>query len=309
MLETGLIGSRFVHFVAALSLLGAALFPLYIFRGQTQALAIDHPRLVRRIRWLMVGSALFSLLSGAGWFLFTAGTMAGDLSQAANPDVLSAMMRATDFGPVWLARFVLLLMIFFMLPRWPRRAAVWLVPILAALLAGSLSLTGHARANEGWTGVVHIGSDATHLIAAGIWLGGLWPLGFMIAALRRARDDSQNEMAIGDVLTRFSGIGTITVAVLVATGLLNSWLLVGTPDALVTSSYGRILSLKIVLFLLMAMLATANRFWLTPKLEASPSSKEWLARLRSHVIGEQVLGLLVLGVVSVLGTLEPATAQ
>jgi putative copper resistance protein D len=175
------------------------------------------------------------------------------------------------------------------------------------LLLASLAGTGHARATEGWGGYIHQASDAAHLIAAGVWLGGLWPLGLMIAA--SSSRISQDGLAIGDVLTRFSGVGTIAVAVLVASGAVNSWFLVGTPAALFSTIYGWLLSVKVALFVFMALLASANRFWLTPKLIDFPTSGAWLARLRLHVFGEQALGLMVVGLVSLLGTLEPAIAQ
>ena len=309
MLEAGFIGSRFLHFMAVLSLLGTAFFPLYTFRGRLQSFSADQPRLVNQIRWTLIASVLLAFLSAVSWFAFTAGAMAGDMSQVTDPEIMSAMMQATDFGPLWVARFAVLFLIALLLIRWPSRPAQWLLPLLAAVLLASLAGTGHARATQGLAGVLHMASDAAHLVAAGIWLGGLWPLGYMIAATRNARGDPNRQLAMGDVLTRFSGVGTITVAVLVASGLVNSWFLVGSPMALLSSPYGWLLSAKIALFLLMALLATANRFWLTPKISAFPTSQEWLARLRLHVFGEQALGLFVIGLVSVLGTLEPAISQ
>jgi putative copper resistance protein D len=262
---------------------------------------------VRQIRWILSFSALLALLSGISWFIFTAGTMAGGLSQAFQPDSLKAMVQATDFGPLWIARFVLLVIAAALLLRWPLRPAHWALPIAASLLLASLAGTGHARATEGWDGYLHQASDAAHLIVAGVWLGGLWPLGLMIAA--SSSRISQDGLAIGDVLTRFSGVGTIAVAVLVASGAVNSWFLVGTPAALFSTTYGWLLSVKVALFVFMALLASANRFWLTPKLIDFPTSGAWLARLRLHVFGEQALGLIVVGLVSLLGTLEPAIAQ
>jgi putative copper resistance protein D len=55
----------------------------------------------------------------------------------------------------------------------------------------------------------------------------------------------------------------------------------------------------------MLALALSNRFWLVPALKAGDT----LARLRRHVIGEEALGLLVILVVSVLGTMEPPATQ
>jgi putative copper resistance protein D len=54
-------------------------------------------------------------------------------------------------------------------------------------------------------------------------------------------------------------------------------------------------------------LAFANRFWLVPALTSGASEAKTAAqRLRRHVFAEQVLGFLVILIVSVLGTLEPA---
>ena len=309
MLEAGLIGSRLLHFIAVLTLFGAALFPLYTFRQGARSFAAYEPRLARQIRLILSLSVLLAFLSGIGWFVFTAGAMAGDLSQAVDSDILKAMVQATDFGPLWITRLVMLVLTAALLVRWPLHPAQWAMPIAASLLLASLAGTGHAQGTEGWGGYIHQGSDAAHLVAAGVWLGGLWPLGLMIAASRDVSRLSDDRLAIGEVLTHFSGVGSVAVAVLVASGLVNSWFLVGTPGALFSTNYGRLLSLKIALFLCMALLASANRFWLTPKLSAFPTSETWLARLRLHVCGEQALGLIVVGLVSLLGTLEPANSQ
>jgi len=248
MLETGLIGSRFIHFLAVLSLFGTALFPLYTFRQSVLNISADEPRLARQIRWILSFSALIALLSGIGWFIFAAGTMAGDLSQAFDFCILKAMVQATDFGPLWITRFFLLVIAAALLVWWPLRPAQWALPIATSLLLVSLAGTGHARTTEGWGGYIHQASDAAHLIAAGIWLGGLWPLGLMIAASGDSSSVSQGRLVIGDVLIRFSGAGTIAVVVLVASGMVNSWFLVGTPAALFSTTYGRLLSAKVTLF-------------------------------------------------------------
>lgn len=305
MLETGLILSRFLHFIAVLTLFGAALFPLYIFRGRLDAFTPAEVKLMTWLRWLLFAAVVLALASGLGWFLFTAGSMAGDASQMASPAVMRSMMVDMDFGPLWAVRLGVTLVLAIFLLRWPSRPSLWLVPTLAAMTLATLAGTGHARVTEGWQGTLHIISDAAHLLAAGLWLGGLWPLGFVVAASLKRTMDAKIDQAIAEVLHRFSGVATITVAVLVASGLVNSWFLVGSPVVLLSSTYGLLLTAKLALFVLMALLATANRFWLTPRLTASPSSDELLKRLRWHILAEQGLGLVVLALVSVLGTLEP----
>ncbi len=148
---------------------------------------------------------------------------------------------------------------------------------------------------------MHIASDAAHLLAAGLWLGGLWPLGMVIAT----REQPNIKRTIV-VLHRFSGVATIAVALLVASGLVNSWFLVGSVETLFASDYNRLLLLKLALFAAMTILAIINRFVMTPRLEAGIiDAGTLLARLRAHVVIEQGLGIAVLAVVSALGLLQP----
>ena len=108
---------------------------------------------------------------------------------------------------------------------------------------------------------------------------------------------------------RFSGMGYIAVSVLILTGLINSWFLVGSFSGLITTAYGQLLLVKLVLFAGMLGLAMANRFWLVPSLiQSANGSTASLLKLRQHVTGEQVLGALVLLIVSILGTMELAMA-
>ena len=71
-------------------------------------------------------------------------------------------------------------------------------------------------------------------------------------------------------------------------------------------------AVKLALFLCMLGLAVANRFWLIPALEKASAAAghsgaiDYLRKLRNHIVGEQLLGLSVLLVVSILGTMQPA---
>jgi len=87
--------------------------------------------------------------------------------------------------------------------------------------------------------------------------------------------------------------------------------MIGSPLALFLSLYGELLFAKIVLLVFMALLATANRFWITPhlKIAGSPPSEIWLSRLRWHVLAEQTLGVAVLALVSYFGTLQSTSFQ
>ncbi len=304
MLAAGLVVSRFVHMAAVLALFGGSLFPLYAYAGEPSDRAT---RLGAWFRPMQIVLILTAIASGMGWFTFTAASMSGSLAGAADPQVLAAVLEETDFGPLWLGRLTVLLVLLVLLAAWRLpESRPWIGPSLAALALASLAGTGHARVTEGWSGAIHLSADVLHLIAAGFWLGGLWPLGRTVVVSRRAHPAESAEIA--GVLMRFSGLGYVAVAVLIASGLLNSWFLVGSVGRLTGTDYGRLLLAKIGLFGAMALLAVANRFWITPRLAraSAQDASAWLGRLRRHIISEQALGLIVVGIVSVLGTLQPA---
>jgi copper resistance protein D len=102
----------------------------------------------------------------------------------------------------------------------------------------------------------------------------------------------------------------LAVALLLVTGIVNSSLLIGSVEALLGTLYGNILLVKICLFTIMVSLALANRLWLMPRIKASPSLRDDGTRIMNalwrNVLAEQGLGLCVLAVVSVLGTMPPA---
>jgi putative copper resistance protein D len=119
---------------------------------------------------------------------------------------------------------------------------------------------------------------------------------------------------LNEILLPFSSMGYVAVATLVGSGLVNSWFLIGNISGLFTTPYGLLLIVKLGLFAGMLALAVSNRFWIVPSLTKARTdnpngSTAWTARLRNHVLGEQFLGFMVLVIVSVLGTMQPAVGQ
>jgi putative copper resistance protein D len=112
--------------------------------------------------------------------------------------------------------------------------------------------------------------------------------------------------ALRAALVRFSGAGPAIVVVLIFTGLINSWFLIGPENALsfARSPYGSALAIKIVLFGGMLLLAALNRYRLTPRLAAA-DARSAVAALRLSLAGETALAFLVLCAVALMGTLDP----
>ncbi len=311
MVEAGFIFARFLHYAASLALFGISLFPLYAYPGgagpQPAPLCVWQRR-------MQLMTASLALLGGLLWLLFTCANMTDTLSGALDGETLRFVLSQTGFGWIWMLRLGLIIATIALIGVHSIAAnhrPGMLIPILAAVVLASLAGVGHTQISEGMAGLLHKGADAAHLLAAGAWLGGLLPLGFLLARFR-ATAEADQLTDTGKVLLRFSGMGYIAVAVLVGSGLINSWFLIGSLSNLLMTPYGQLILLKLSLFASMLLFAILNRFWLAPALAKSLTMGQpaiWFVRLRRHVLGEQILGGLVILIVSVVGTLEPVLNQ
>ncbi len=172
--------------------------------------------------------------------------------------------------------------------------------MIAAIGVAAIAWQGHAGAELGSDATDHLIADATHLVAAALWVGALLPL---IMALRGISDVSQQYV----VARRFSTLGVICVAALLVSGIVNTHYLVGSVAALLGTIYGRILLLKLALVLAMLTLASINRWKLVPRLAAHDSNAA--QRIARHSAIEVALGLGVIFIVAALGTMEPAVHE
>jgi putative copper resistance protein D len=120
------------------------------------------------------------------------------------------------------------------------------------------------------------------------------------------RTGDANWAALAATATRrYSALAIASVTVLLAGGLVNTWFLAGTVPALVGTGYGRLLLTKIGLFVAMLMIAAVNLLRLTPRLARGGAVLRTVGRLRTNALIETALGLGVVAVVSVLGTVPP----
>jgi copper transport protein len=110
------------------------------------------------------------------------------------------------------------------------RAAMIAVAGTAVALSLTWAAAGHSAAGTD-TSLV---TDVLHLLAASLWLGGLAGVTVLLP----------NTELADTALRRFSRLATVCVGVLVGTGLLQAWLRVQTPAAILTTIYGRLLVAK-----------------------------------------------------------------
>ncbi|KMO95268.1 hypothetical protein ACS04_24660 [Streptomyces roseus] len=257
---------RYVAYSGLALLLGAAAFVLLCWPA---AGAVRPVRRTLAVGWAALTASTTALLLLRGPYEAAAPvTSVFDLAQLGR----TATGRP---GAALIVRLVLLALGAVLLRRWGRRPDApgpgARLRLSGALLAVALTATWAAaeHASAGPQVALAVPVAALHLLAMGVWLGGLVTL---LLLLRRRGADGQEVPAAA--IGRFSALAFGAVAVLVGTGAYQSWRQVGSWEALSTTSYGKVLLVKIAAVVLVLCAASFSRRW-TARLvhEAPPSAR------------------------------------
>ena len=312
-----LVAARAVHFAAMMLLEGAIVFHFLVTIPILRAADDEVWRRLRRLlAWTVWLGMLVGVVSGAAWLILLAGRIRGltpveTLSQG----VAWTVLTQTRFGETWQVRSILTVLVgasMFAFIRGSPSSERWLSAVsivLAASLVGALAWAGHGAATPDAIGGVQLTADVLHLIAAGIWIGGLLPLTAILVTARRK--SGGRSIAIAAQAARcFSVLGVASVVTVLVTGMVNTYVLAGSVPALVGTPYGRLLLVKIGLFIGMVSIAAFNRQGLTPRLASVPAAQTSIAlgaiaALVRNSLTELALGLAILVVVGALGILIP----
>jgi copper transport protein len=133
----------------------------------------------------------------------------------------------------------------------------------------SFSMISHSATGAGkfWA----IASDFMHFAASSVWLGALvlLPLAFRRVRTLVTAGEPARWLYLANMFDRFSILAGVSVIVVMATGLFNG--LAGIPewDALVDTTYGRVLLVKLILIAPLLLIAGLNAFVLKPRFVAS----------------------------------------
>jgi copper resistance protein D len=300
---------RAIHFAATLMAAGVVFFIVFVAVPALRAAADD--KAVRIVLWprlAFIGwfSLVLAIGSGAAWLVLTTSAMSGTPPGQLSGSLLWIVLTQTHFGLAAIVRLIaagILAITFALLLSAQNRRRVDAIAVLAAAaFAGGLAWTGHALGGQGAEGFIHPAADVLHLIASAAWVGALLPLVFLLATPGKAG----GALAVARAATlRFSTLGVISVGTLLVTGIVNTWYLAGSIEALTGTRYGQLLLAKIAIFLVMVAIAAVNRQWLTPRLlqnESVTAALGALRQLRRNATIEALAGAAVICIVAVLGT-------
>ena len=174
---------------------------------------------------------------------------------------------------------------------------LWVLGVAAAVAMLVHARGGHAAAT-GSLSWFNVGVQWLHLLAVGVWIGGL---AWLLLGLVRAPADTRRAMG-----TRFARVAAVALGVVAVTGLSRALDEVGWPQhwgRLFTTSFGVTVLIKVALFGGLVTLAAINHFVNVP---AVASGSKDPRVLRRTVAAEVTIAALILAVTGVMTSLPPS---
>ncbi|MGH2777009.1 MAG: copper resistance D family protein [Actinomycetota bacterium] len=172
--------------------------------------------------------------------------------------------------------------------------ALW--GVLSLSLLATWSFSGHASVSSPvWLALIN---DVVHLGAGATWFAGIIVLAIALPDAWQGRTASERTRMLSEVVPRFSRMAVVAIAVIAATGTLNSFLNMETPRDLIDSGYGRVVLIKIGLFVGVVVLGAINHLHVRKRLAAASSNSavsDPYRLFRRTIATELVLGLLLMG--------------
>jgi len=306
----GLLILRWLVFVGLMASVGLLVFRLLIARPLLRRVPDASLRAASVALVVALGIALVAVL-----IYVDAATAQFSERSVFDLGNLVPLMRSSSFGRAFLDLALVLTLLAVAAaaavrlddPWRERRSVASLLATTGALLAAGAALVipglgGHA-AQYSPRGVSLL-LDATHLLAGGVWIGGLIGLSAIAAVAGTRRVAS---MVV--LVPRFSRVAFVSVMTLITTGTIAAIIRLPTLSSLFDTGYGQALVVKIGLLLVAMSLAAVNLLRTKPRLEASRGrpglGEPTVSALRRLVGGEVGLVVGAIFAAGVLSSLAP----
>lgn len=293
-----LVVARWIGYLGVMGLVGAATFQGIVRLRIAPAHPGASPQLLGAVRAAAFLAALFLVVSQVLKLLGQLQSFV-DPGEAITREIFNLVVVESSWGRSWLiqsaAAGLTLLIVFLVRNTWT------LVPL--ALVTVTLApLTGHAIENP-WGTNIGVLLDALHQLGGGAWIGTL----FLVVAAgyggTRTIPDEERHPLIARLVHSYSPIALAGVATAVLAGVVMALSYLEPLSALWTSSYGRVLIIKVLLLGGTAAIGAYNWRRVRPRLGEASSSR----RLYRSATLELTIGALLLGATAVLvGLAAPA---
>lgn len=255
-------------------------------------LDVDGFRASRTGTWGMAAWAVCALLLIP---LYLSDASATPLSETLQPDMWgTAIAQVSTAGAMrWIAILAGLAAVLSLFSRkW-----IW-QPVFLALSVISLvpiALEGHSA--SGGDHDYGVNSLLWHIILGALWIGGLAAL--VAHAARRGPH-------LPELVRRYSWLAMVCIIGVTASGLINAAIRLSFSEWF-TTDYGRVITLKAVLTVILAAIGWAHRRYTIPQLEASTDTKDawWKRPFVRLAIVEVLIMAATVGVAISLSRIPP----
>lgn len=306
MIEIVATFARWSQLIANLILFGSCIFLAIV--GQQKAVfeSIWVIRLEKIFPWLG-GVILVGLLV---ILATTTGEATGIAANTWRPEAWLEVVQQTRVGKIWGARAVFALVLLgvtlYIQHVYRVRWHYILCAVVASLPLMIGSLVSHSAADE--MSVVSILPYALHILFAGIWFGAL-PAFLLIIFSKKGSDKAWDVLSI-DSLKKFSSLALPVMAVIMLTGIIVADRMIEEDyHALVASSYGWLLNIKLTLLAIILIIAYQARSRWLPLLKQANSGEETQSggqQMKRWVSVEFVLAMILVLLATILSNTKPA---
>ena len=168
-----------------------------------------------------------------------------------------------------------------------------MVAILLGIgLFATFSISGHPGMRE--YSALSIGTDIVHFLSVSAWMGGLVTL-----VLLGRKWQSESSL----VISWFSFTATISMPIMVATGVAQAWRMMEGFQNIFSTTYGVVLSVKVLLVIVAIAAGTRARQVFKSKNVDQQDLRE--IKFSRTVLAESMIGVAVLAVTAVLVSVPP----
>lgn len=283
---------RYSSYLAIMAVVGILITSVYVWEG-----AGSHPLLRSILSRSLVATAALAF----GQLLVVASDVSGKSPWTSFGSIDAA--TTTDAGMAFAIRVVLALSMWVILFRYHHvhREVFWTaVSIPGVGLLVTWAFAGHSRSMR-WP-TLGVATDVAHHTAAAAWIAGLAVVGWVLIP-KEAPD------IVVPAVRHFSNLAAASVAVLVVTGLAQSWRLIGNPANLLDTRHGKYLALKILTLALMLGVANVNRRRVQNRLNDANTFSRQIGPLRQAIVAEFAIGLVIIAITAAMVVSPPAETQ
>jgi copper transport protein len=311
---------RWLNLLADAVFLGGSVFALLVWipavsNARTRSFVEVNRKTLSRSSRMLQCAAVVAFVATIISLIIQSYTVAASTSLADVAGEAYTILSSTRLGAYWIFRMAVVLAaicastVILRMKKLSRGSWSLALPI-GLLLSLSTSLTSHGAAATNYSPFLNLLSDWIHLVAVGVWVGGLAYLALAVTSLKELKGKF-----LAELIRRFSSVALVSVGVIGLTGLYNLVLEVGSLAALFATAYGQILLVKLSIFAPMIGLGAINQFALYNHITGANAKSHraggrqagrWIKRFRLSVRSEIMLGIILLLVVGVLTAGSPA---